>query len=147
MNLTAHFTLEELTRSDYATRHGIDNSPTADVLANLYVLADGLERVRSVLDHPVWVSSGYRCPKVNAGLGGARYSQHMQGLAADIHSTYGAPREVCEAILDAEDFIEFDQLIFEGDWTHISFAPGKPRGQVLTAHFGGGGVSYSAGIV
>ena len=81
--VSIHFSLDELTSSDYADRHGIDNSPNAEILANINLLMDGLERARTVLDKPMSISSGYRSPKVNAGAGGSKASYHMRGLAAD----------------------------------------------------------------
>lgn len=146
MNLSTHFTLEELIESDLAIRKGIDNQPNPEVTANLYVLADGLERVRTILLAPIIITSGYRSQKLNSALGGARNSQHTLGLAADFKIANMTPKEVCLAILEHEPFIRFDQLIAEGTWTHISFAD-HPRGDVLTAHFGGMGTIYTKGIV
>lgn len=146
--VTAHFRLSEFTRSEYAIRHGIDNTPPTDVLPRLLVLADGLERVRAVLGVPIHIQSGYRSGLVNAGIGGSRNSQHCLGEAVDfIAPDYGPPVEVCQAILDHEDVVDFDQLIHEGAWVHVSFTTrGKPRRQVLTAHFAGGHVTYSEGL-
>ena len=145
--LTAHFTLEELIESDYAVRHDIDNTPPADVLPSLEMLATELERVRNLLSVPVHVTSGYRSPKLNSAIGGAWNSQHVQGLAADIKAPlFGTPRDVANTILDHEDYIQFDQLILEGNWVHISFTE-RPRGDVLTASFSGGRATYMHGIV
>jgi zinc D-Ala-D-Ala carboxypeptidase len=138
MNLTEHFTLAELTRSDYAIRHGINNMPTdADVLENLHTLAAGLERVRQVLRQPIHVSSGYRAPKVNSGVGGGKDSAHMQGLAADIVLPGISARDVCAKLAEAAAFIGYDKLIYEHDWAHISFAEPEvsPRFIVMTAVF------------
>lgn len=146
MNLSAHFTLEELTASDYATRKGIDNTPTTEALSNLHLLSSGLERVRYILDSPMHINSGYRCPKLNSALGGSSKSQHMEGLAADFTApSFGTPKEICEAIADHEDFIAFDQLIYEGTWVHVSFSD-QPRGSILTAHFGNGVTNYTKGL-
>ena len=46
MNLTEHFTLEELCFSSTAERLSVDNTPAEDIVANLNVLARGLEQVR-----------------------------------------------------------------------------------------------------
>ena len=149
MNLTANFTLEELTASDYAIRHGINNHPVDHtVLSNLHVLADGLERVRAALRMPIFVSSGYRSAKVNSGVGGAKSSAHMLGLAADIHMPGVSPRDVCKALIQHPE-IGFDQLISEGTWTHISFPEPEhePAGMVLTAIFKAGQpTTYVKGI-
>lgn len=145
MNLSNHFTLEELTDSDLAIRKGIDNSPPTEILSNLHVLADGLERARIVLIAPIIITSGYRCQKLNEAIGGAKNSQHTQGLAADIKVPNMTPKEVCLSLLEHEDFVRFDQLIQEGNWTHVSFSD-HPRGDVLTAHFGSMGTTYTKGL-
>jgi uncharacterized protein YcbK (DUF882 family) len=70
MKLTKHFTFEELTASELADRHGIDNTPASPlILTNLKILAEGLERVRALLGKPVIVNSGYRSILVNNLLG------------------------------------------------------------------------------
>lgn len=149
MNLTSHFTLEELVASQAAIRLDLANTPNPPARANLQRLAEKLEEVRKVLGHPVIVQSAYRSPAVNTAIGGHPESQHKQGLAADIIAPHaGTPRQVAAAILAAG--IEFDQLILEGDaWVHISIAePGHGlRGDVLTANFiGGRGALYHRGI-
>lgn len=143
--LTAHFTLEELTHSDIAARRGLDNTPPADVLANMRNhLAPGLELVREVLGVPMHSLSGYRSPAVNRAVGGSAISAHCDGLADDfIAPAFGTPLEIARAIRDSG--IAFDQLIFEGTWVHISFSP-KMRHQVLTAHFNGGPATYTEGL-
>lgn len=147
MNLTEHFTLDELTHSETAVRRGIDNTPDEYVLKNLRMLADGLERVRSVLGHPMRISSGYRSPLLNAIVGGSRNSYHIRGLAADFTCpAFGTPRDVAMAIVTAADSIDYDSIIHEGRWVHIQFSD-NPRRQVLTARFANGGVAYSKGLI
>lgn len=135
MQLSEHFSLEELIASETAARLGIDNTPPPDIAANLRILALGLERVRAVLGgKPIHVNSGYRCPALNAAIKGADNSMHLQGLAADILCPQlGSPLEVCRAIVTAG--IETDQVIHEfGRWSHVAFAaPGKQaRRDLLT---------------
>ena len=145
MNLTDHFTLEELTASQTASRRGLDNTPPSDILPHLIVLAQGLERVRALLGKPMLVSSGYRAPAVNEAVGGSSHSAHCLGYAADfICPAFGTPRDVAVAVRDSG--IPFDQIIMEGTWVHLSFDP-KMRRQALTAHFGGGSATYTEGIV
>lgn len=143
--LGTYFWLSEFLHSDWATRHAIDNTPGPAELANIRnLLGPGMGRVRDLLGCPIFISSGYRAPFVNAGIGGARNSQHTQGLAADFTCpSFGTPRAVCHRILASA--IDFDQLIFEGQWTHISFSP-SPRLQVLTAHFSATGTTYTKGL-
>lgn len=135
MQLTDHFSLEELIASETAARAGIDNTPPAELMQNLIALAKGLERVRTALGGlPIHVNSGYRCAALNAAVGGAKKSRHMEGLAADILCPrFGKPLEVCRAIVSAR--IETDQVIHEfGKWCHVAFAaPGKtPLGEQWT---------------
>ena len=131
--LTPHFTLEEFTFSQTATRKGIDNTPHEGILDNLCILANGMEDVRNLLNAPIYVSSGYRCPELNDLLGSKRTSQHTQGLACDFTSNaYGSPQIIFADIISSD--IRYDQLILEFDrWIHISFVEdgGTPRKQAL----------------
>lgn len=143
------FRLSEFLRSETAVRRGLDNTPPAAVLANLTnVLGPGMQRVRDLLETPVQITSGYRSPEVNRAVGGSSASQHTLGLAADfISPQFGNPRAICRFLTQHYAIVRWDQLIYEGTWVHISFIPaGQPRGQVLTAHFSQGAVSYSTGI-
>ena len=54
--LSDHFSLEELTYSDLAVRHGIDNNPNGDFVVNLTRLAKLLERVRLLLNKPIHIN-------------------------------------------------------------------------------------------
>ncbi|RQR52022.1 peptidase M15 [Burkholderia sp. Bp9126] len=135
MQLSAHFSLEELIRSRVAQYADIDNTPDAHALANLTRLATLLEAVRVVLGgQAITVSSGYRSPALNARVGGARRSAHLLGLAADFTcASFGSPLLICRTI--AQSDLGFDQLIYEFDsWVHIGLAEaGQPeRRQVLT---------------
>ena len=49
------------------------------------VLLDGLERLRTIVGKPIYVTNAYRCPEHNAAVGGVSNSQHVQGTAADIY--------------------------------------------------------------
>ena len=133
MNLSDHFSLEEATRSDTATRLGISNQPNAQQLENMKVAAIGMEKIRELLASPINVNSWLRLPEVNVAVGGSKVSSHMDGWAIDFTCKgFGTPLEVCKAIEKSN--IKFDQMIYEfGDkgWTHISFAP-EMRQQKLT---------------
>jgi hypothetical protein len=122
MQLSPHFSLEELIASEVAARSGIDNTPPADVLMNLLLLAVGLEKVREILSNlPIHVTSGYRSKALNAKIHGSLISVHMQGLAADILCPqFGNPLAVCRAVNAAQ--LGTDQIIHEfGAWSHIAF--------------------------
>jgi zinc D-Ala-D-Ala carboxypeptidase len=135
MNLTAHFTLEELTASETAERNGWDNSPNEQELANLVRLAEFLEQVKEVLaGKPIIISSGLRTKKVNDAVGSSKdTSQHRIGCAADFRVPGMTPDEVVKAIVASG--IEYDQVIREFDrWTHISIPNSinfSPRAQAL----------------
>jgi uncharacterized protein YcbK (DUF882 family) len=132
--LTANFSLEELTRSEAADRNGWDNTPNEQETANLKRLAGLLQQVKTALGgKPVMINSGFRSKKVNDSVGSKDSSQHRIGCAADIRVPGMKPREVVEACIKAE--VPFDQIILEFDsWTHISVpntAEFKPRGSKL----------------
>jgi hypothetical protein len=139
--MTPNFTLAELTVSETAERHGIDNTPTPEHLENLQRLAEFLETVKTALGgKPVMINSAYRGPAVNEKVGGSKSSQHMVGCAADIRIPGMNPDQVCRAIIAAD--LPFDQLIREfydpakgaGGWTHVSVtntAGSTPRKQAL----------------
>lgn len=132
MNLTPHFTLEELVFSDTASRYGINNTPTAEQIVKLTWLAGRLEQVRSLLG-ALRVTSGYRCLDLNRLLKSKDTSQHVVCEAADLTSLTGkSPYQMCTIVRDSD--LAFDQLIFEyRRWMHISFAYNStPRGSVLT---------------
>lgn len=86
MQLTKHFTLEELFQSPTALAHGIDNEPDLESAFNLSRLAGNiLEPLRLYLNTPLRINSGYRCKALNDILpGSAPNSNHLKGLAADI---------------------------------------------------------------
>ncbi len=129
MNLSPHFTLEEMTASQTAARWGIDNKPNEATIANLKNVAELLEEVRDICNAPINISSGYRCSELNRKIGGAMNSQHMTGQAADF-TVKGLPLDVVMELIITSN-IPYDQLIHEFDaWVHISWAE-KPRKQAL----------------
>ena len=131
MNLSKHFTLEELTFTDHRE---FDNTPNADETANLNRLASFLEQVKTVLGgKPVMINSAFRCKQVNDAVGSKDTSQHRIGCAADLRIPGMTPDEVVKAIMASG--IGYDQIIREFDrWTHISVPnhpEDKPRQQAL----------------
>jgi uncharacterized protein YcbK (DUF882 family) len=131
MNLTPHFTLEELTHTDHRQ---FDNTPNDKELANLVRLADFLEQVKAVLGgKPIMVNSAFRSKQVNDAVGSKDTSQHRIGCAADIRVPGMTPDQVVKAVIAAG--IGYDQVIREFDsWTHISIPNTEdtaPRRQAL----------------
>ncbi len=152
MQLTPHFSLEELSFSALAARQGIDNTPTPEIIEQLTRTANGLERVRSLLNsNAIRVTSGYRSPALELVLCGDSYrawcqrrgfkadfaswnqyllnKQHPKGQAVDFTSPYGSPEQIVRAI--QKSGIDYDQLLLEfpasGGWVHISFSDDNRR--------------------
>lgn len=131
MNLTEHFTLEELTHTDHRE---LDNTPNDAELANLVRLAEFLEQVKTVLGgKPIMVNSAFRSKAVNDAVGSKDTSQHRIGCAADLRVPSMTPDQVVKAIIASG--LGYDQVIREFDrWTHISIpneAAHSPRKQAL----------------
>jgi len=131
MNLSDHFTLEELTHTDHRE---FENTPNASELANLVRLAAFLEKVKALLgDKPIMVNSAFRSKQVNDAVGSKDTSQHRVGCAADLRIPNMTPDEVVRAVIASD--LPFDQVIREFDrWTHISVpntSDAKPRRQAL----------------
>ena len=124
--LTANFSLEELTRSEAADRNGWDNTPNAQEIENLKRLAALLQQVKTAVGgKPVMINSGFRSKQVKDSVGSKDTSQHRLGCAADIRVPGMKPREVVEACIAAG--VPFDQIILEFDsWTHVS-VPNTPE--------------------
>jgi putative chitinase len=141
----SNFTIEELIHSETAVRQDIDNTPSEDILKNLAVLIDGLEQVRELLNSaPINISSGYRSQLLNKAIGSKTSSAHCLGYAADFTcKNFGNPHKIVQAIKASN--IKYDQVIYEGTWVHISFAPALRR-QTLTATFKNGKASYTTFI-
>jgi len=119
VNLSQHFTLEELSYSDIAKRHSLDNTPDKHIISNLTRLAELLENVRSLFDKPIHINSAYRSITVNSLLGSKPTSQHCIGCAADIRIDGLTPEQVVKKIVKSD--IQYDQVIREFDsWVHIS---------------------------
>lgn len=131
-----YFTIEELTRSDTASRKGIANIPNAEQTENLRALVENvLDPLRKLYGAPIVVTSGFRCPKLNRAVGGVKNSQHTKGKAADIRCMSRTSADNKRLFnLAAKSGLPFDQLIDEYSyhWIHISYnKDGENRRQVL----------------
>lgn len=137
MQLSPHFSLAELTRSQTALRLGIPNEPDERIVANLTRLcALILEPARALLGVPLQISSGYRSPRLNGAVGGAPSSAHLEGRAADVLT----PGLDLVAAFDTlrHSALPYDQIIQEcgpTGWVHIAVARDgeSPRREMLTA--------------
>ena len=136
--LSPHFTLAELIASTKAKQAGIDNTPPTEIIPRLIMVAEMLERIRSAVNVPVIVTSGYRCQRLNQAVGGVTSSDHTQGHAADIIAPkFGTPTELARLIAPLVSVLGIGQLILEGikgkTWVHVStHSPEKAINRVLT---------------
>jgi hypothetical protein len=153
MNLSANFTLKELTKSDTATRLGLDNTPDDETIENLKLLCEKvLQPVREHFGQSVTVNSGYRSPESNAAVGGSKTSDHCKGQAADIEINGVANPDLAQWIMDN---LEYTQLILEfytqgqpnSGWVHVSYDPNNLKKQELTATKIAGKTTYLNGLV
>ena len=122
--LTKNFALSEFTRSETATRLGLDNTPPQDAVSNLQCLCqEVLEPLREYAQRPIVITSGYRCRRLNEALGGATHSQHCLGEAADIWLPDAETGH--DWFMFIADYLHFDQLIWEFSgptaWIHVSY--------------------------
>ena len=141
MKLSENFSLNELTKSQTATRKGIDNNPTSEQVENLKALSINiLQKIRNHYERPVRVTSGYRSPELCVAIGSSPKSQHAKGEAADFEIT-GIDK--FDLAISISKYLEFDQLISEfytdqhpdSGWVHCSYkADGTNRKQCLTAY-------------
>lgn len=133
MQLSAHFTLEEMIASDTARERGIDNTPSPEIVAELGMTADLLEKVRLILGVPMQITSGYRCAELNRAVGGVFNSAHLDGMAADfLAPQLGGPIDICRALIPHTEELNFDQLLYEGTWVHIGRRSGTQRQEIWT---------------
>jgi hypothetical protein len=135
-NISKHITYKEATQSPTATRLKIDNTPSAEVLANMRLVARMcFEPLREWYGKPITINSFYRSPALNRAVRGARNSDHIKGFAIDLDTPSNAENkklfEWCKANL------KFSQLIWEygnnqgPGWLHISYNPKDLKQQIL----------------
>jgi hypothetical protein len=149
-NISKYCTYAEATKSDYAIRKGLNNTPNSEQLQNMANIATKIfDPVRDWLGKPLAISSFYRSPEVNKAIGGANSSQHCQGEAIDIDCDifgHGSNGSLFRYI--KENFV-FDQLLWEygddnnPDWVHVSLKrEGVNRMQCLRVVKSGGKTNY-----
>lgn len=129
-----HFNLSEFFQSSTAAKNGIKNEPSSDekatIVRNINLLVDNiLDPVRDMVNTPIIITSGYRCPQVNRLVGGVDNSQHMLGCAADFHVMGFTPSMMYEVFLYIFNTLEYDQLIYyrRKNIIHVSYVENCPR--------------------
>ena len=141
--LTKNFTLEEMIRSTNASKMGFTEQfkPSKEVIENLTELCiNVLQPLRTFIRQSIFVSSGYRCERLNNSIKGAKSSQHLTGEAADIQGTSQmSNKDLFQFVIMSK--VPFDQLIIEFEdefgepgWIHISYSKSRQRGQILKAY-------------
>lgn len=145
MKLSNKFSLADVTRSDTATRRGFDEQfkPEQRVIDNATeVCVNILDKIPQAF----FITSFYRCRRLNRAIGGSATSDHMEGCAVDIDSQNNINNRIIF------DFIRmnctFDQLIWEfgnefnPDWVHVSYRKTGNRNQILKAIKQNGNTKY-----
>ena len=140
MQLSKNFNLVEMTKSQTATRKGIDNTPSAEHQGNLQSLCmHVLQPIRDHFSQVVTVSSGYRSPELCLAINSKITSQHAKGQAADFEIFGVSNKELADYI---HENLDYDQLILEywtesdptSGWVHCSYSEGNNRNQYLKAY-------------
>ena len=146
MRLSKNFTLNELTRSNTATRLGIDNEPSKEGIMKLTLLAAFLQAIRDRIG-ALRITSGYRSPQLSEAIGSSSNSQHCRHEAVDLQYVKRGNMDnlmIYQALIDLD--LDFDQCILEfgnateyidptsPDWVHLSWKVVDNRRQVLVAY-------------
>ena len=133
LRLSPHFSLGELTKTNYVTKDG--NFPSRVAIENLTNICENwLEALRQA-QGPLIINSGYRSPEVNKLAGGAPTSNHLTGCAVDIHvSGFEQAVRYASILLDISDGTkrDYDELFIEKNktgshWIHFAVRPKDNR--------------------
>jgi len=148
-NISKHITYSEATRSQTATKNGIENSPSEQQLVAMCILAEKVfEPLRIHVAGPVAINSFFRSVELNKKLGGSSTSQHCKGEAMDIDDTYGHMSNA-DMFNFIKDNLDFDQMIWEygdndnPDWVHVSYKKSGNRKEILRCQRINGKTVYS----
>lgn len=150
--LSKNFSLAEFTKSETATRKGLDNTPTPEVIQNLQKLVDNIiQPLREAIGKPININSGYRAPEVNASVGGSKTSDHCKGQAADIEINGMANGDLAQYIVDNYKFTQvilefYTKGIPDSGWVHVSYDPSNLKCEALTAVKQDGKTVYLKGL-
>ena len=133
MKLSEHFSLGELTKTNYVTKDG--NFPSRVAIENLTNICENwLEALRQA-QGPLIINSGYRSPEVNKFAGGSSTSNHLTGCAVDIRvAGFEQAVRYASILLDISDGTkrDFDELFIERNktgryWIHFAVKPKDNR--------------------
>lgn len=148
-NISKHITYLEATRSQTATKNGIENNPSEQQLVAMCILAEKVfEPLRIHVAGPVAINSFFRSVELNKKLGGSSTSQHCKGEAMDIDDTYGHMSNA-DMFNFIKDNLDFDQMIWEygnndnPDWVHVSYKKSGNRKEILRCQRINGKTVYS----
>jgi uncharacterized protein YcbK (DUF882 family) len=94
--LTKNFHIREFASKDGA-------QTPEELRSNLLELAQNLQKIRDVIDEPIYINSGYRSKEHNDKVGGVTNSYHTKGMAADIHVKGMNSRQLYTAISQLMD--------------------------------------------
>ena len=139
--------LKELLFSETATRLGIDNTPTDQILINLQTLI--YEVITPIINQfgDIKITSGYRSPELCKVIGSSERSQHCLGMAVDCE-VLGVPnKELADWVVN---HLSYDQCILEfwkpeeanSGWVHISYNKANNRKMYLRAYKANGRTMY-----
>ena len=139
MQLSKHFSLEEMIKSSTALRMGIDNIPNEEQIENLKAICENiLEPLREYYEsRPITITSGFRSPELSEAIKSSRQFQHCKGEACDFEIAGFDNRQVASHI---KNNFDFDQLISEyyeegvadSGWIHVAYKrDGSNRKQSL----------------
>ena len=130
--ISKNFSWHEFEQSDAARQYRIMNIiTTAEVRDAVKALVvNVLQPLRDKTGRPLKINSGYRCPELNAKVGGVATSQHCKGEAADVWCTTLTPYQLARVVL--ENGIPYDQMILYPSFIHLSYrADDEQRRQLL----------------
>lgn len=118
--------MKYFTMNEFQCKDGCEMPASAQ--ENIKALVEHvLGPVRERFGKPIYVNSGYRCPRHNLKVGGAVNSQHMKGEAADICCQ---DNETLKRLIKEQGV--FDQMIIYPTFIHVSYKrSGANRHQVL----------------
>lgn len=130
MNLTPHFTIEELAGTSNAQYKKLNLLKAQEHMGKMYMLAGFAERVREIIGKPLIITSGYRCPELNKAIGGALTSQHIFCEAIDFVVKGLRPEDIFNRIVTSD--LKYNQIIIErnksgSQWVHISIGSYKQK--------------------